>query len=298
MALMRVPPTPPRPTLFRAPRPTDLVERAGGHMVSTAVFVVVFLLLALTPIMPPAAEAISAVKMVMIPEETLELVDPQNSPTMPDENVATFAKTADTPAENPIEPVDESVPIDPIQGVHNWTPATDEDRALVERVLASVADNRDRMERMQVDVAAEVQRRQIETLGEEFAINSDGGQSGIIRTLDVAGFPDTIVRPLLSRYGIEIERRPVSPSDQRGFLNAATLQSGTFTNQMATGVQEVFVISPKAVAMMAGLETQALMKNGHNPRDTRIRKITFGIVKSDEEEFALGVTDIQLERVR
>lgn len=287
--------SPTRSALFRDPRPHDLVERAGGHFVSAAVFTVAFVLLLLTPMMPPPVEALAAVKIVLIPDEPIAVAEPR----LPSENVATHTAQADRPVDVPIEAPEETAPLAPIQGVHNWTPATDEDRALVEKVLASVANNRDRMERKQTDVAAEVQRRSIETLGEEFALNSDGGQSGIIRTLDVAGFPDSIVRPLLARYGIEIERRAVSLGEQRGFLNAASLQSGTFTNQVApSGVHEVFVISPKAVAMMASLENQALMKSGHNPRDTRIRKIVYGIVKDEDDQFALGVTDIQLERIR
>jgi hypothetical protein len=81
-------------------------------------------------------------------------------------------------------------------------------------------------------------------------------------------------------------------------MNAVTTRDAVYTNQAAPGYYETFVLSPKALSMMAAIETKALMDRGFQPRNSRIRKIVFGIIKDENDEFSLGVTDIEVERLR
>jgi hypothetical protein len=148
-------------------------------------------------------------------------------------------------------------------------------------------------------VKADINRLSIESAGREFLLNTDGGKNGVIRTFDFSEFPKEITQPLLARYGISVEYRHVDPSkNTRKFLNSATFDDGTFTNVQKEGFYEVLVFSPKAVALMAGKETAALFARDFEPRNSRIRKVVFGIIKNDQNEYDLGIIDLEVEHLR
>ncbi len=173
----------------------------------------------------------------------------------------------------------------------------EEVRDQIEKELQELKRRQAEQEVARAELQVEVRKLEVEAKGKEFTLDSDGGRQGAIRTLDVAGTPPDVVNRVFSRYHIRIERRqPASPSTP-SFLNAAVTGEGTFRNVPASGVQDVFILTPTAIAMMSALESQALTERGFDPRTTRVREIRFGIVKNRTDEWDLGVTKLVTERI-
>ncbi|MCB2155552.1 hypothetical protein KQI84_11755 [bacterium] len=288
-------------SLFRPSHPDDWVERHAGLVIALAVGIGAWVLLATTPLTISIPEPEIPMKIVLkpaVPEPEPEIAPEELQP-------AEVAATTVTPVEEaplevamlmedtPLEEVDDSP-----RSLVDWAPRTEAERQAFQSMVSKVADARDRLEKRQTDLEGQVDRIAIEAAGREFLLNSDGGREGIIRTLDTSGFPDDIVIPLFARYGITVEYRNVRPQGNRKFLNSATTSEGTFTNVEREGYYEVFVMSTKAVSMMASMETTALMERGYDPIHSRIRKVVFGIIKDEMDEYSLGVTDIEIERIR
>ncbi len=288
---------------YRPPHPADFVEKYGGYLVAAAIGAVAVVCLHVTILSLPALrEAGHELRIRLEPFST-----PSEEEQPEDEGFEEVAATTVNPAEtdefrsdaqegggDPDEAAEKPV------NIESWLPATEEDQRRLDNILAQVRDSVHQVEERATDVKAEINRLSVESIGREFTLNSDGGRRGIIRTIDVEAFPEDLVLRVLGRYGIDIEYRHVTPEQgQRSFLNAATTAEGTFTNAQQEGYYEVFVLSAKAVAMMATLELQALQNQGHDPVKTRIREVTFGIVRDNEfGDYALDVIDLKVEHLR
>ncbi len=303
---MKTASSPYEPAIFRLPQPDDWVENYGGYVVALAVGILAFSYLYATKLhIPRPPEIEPTVRMILRPippkpeeEEKPPEEQKEGAPEV-EENVATFV-----PEEVEEAVPDEPEPAEPVT-IESWVPQTEAERERLNAVIADVQNYRDRLEVKETEIKAEINKRVVESKGREFLLNSDGGKAGVIRTLDVSGFPEDLVVKVFNRYGITIEHRNVRLDEaNRSYLNTATTESGTFTSVQHEGFYEVFVLSPKAVAYMSALETQALTDGGHNPRTTRVRKITFGIVKQEDpnckqcEPYILGVVDMEVERIR
>jgi len=292
-------------TIFQPWRPEDLVERWGGFIVALAVTASATLISAFWALEAPRlVERILPLTITLAPPAPTAVAEPETLQA-PDPAFEETAATTVNPSEAEAFRADASPGsiaegvLDQLAAFRDWRPTTAGDFKALEDLRANMLDHRDRLERDVRDLDAEIMRRSVESHGKEFLLNSDGGRAGIVRTLDLEGFPESTALQVLRRYGIGVEFRHVKPNPaDRRFLTAARTDKGTFANLDAEGYYEVFVLSGKAVALMASLETTALMERGFEPRNTRIKRITFGIVKDRSGELALGVTDLQVEQLR
>lgn len=288
---------------LRAPRPGDLVERCGGLLVSSAIGALAFVLLQITVLsIPRVAETLGELRVRLAPEPEPETVpvEPLSQP-MIEELAATSVNPADIDdVRSDAAEGAEAMLAMAKKGIEGWMPRTDDERRRLEAVVSGVRDLGDIVEVEETDAKAEVNRRAVESAGREFLLNSDGGRSGVVRTIDVSSFPEDLVVRVLARYGISIEFREVEvDGETRSFLNSATTEKGTFTSVRQGGFYQVFVMSPKALSMMSAMELRAMQERGHDPLRTRVRKVVFGIVKDDEfGDYGLGVTELEVERVR
>lgn len=181
--------------------------------------------------------------------------------------------------------------------LRNWAP-TNEEAEQLDQIRNEVAEDRKELNQRATKVREANVRMDVDSAWKDFQLNSDGGLEGAIRLLNVDKFAPEKVQPILDKYGITFERRHTKPSAGRGFLNAASTDRGTFRDVSTEGYYEVLVLSGRAVAYMATLETEALNRRNYDPATTRIRKITFGIVDNGRGELDLGVTDLQVEQIR
>ncbi len=290
--------------VYRPPHPADFVEKYAGYLIATVVGIVGAIFLQLTILQIPIVEiARRELRIRLQPPPALPNEEVQPLEAVFTEVAATSVNPADTEefrsdadkgGGDPAEVADEPV------NLASWLPATEQDRRKLDDILAQVNDSVNAVEQRATEIKAEINRLSVESVGRQFTLNSDGGRRGIIRTIDVEQFPEDLVMRVLARYGITVEFRHVTPDvGQRSFLNAATTAQGTFTSTVREGYYEVFVLSTKAVSMMATMELQALQKRGHDPVKTRIREVTFGIVKDEEYgDYALDVVDLKVERLR
>lgn len=237
-------------------------------------------------------------------EETFPMINPQ----FLQEVVATHVDSQEdgeemlTPTDGDLErmeeePEPEMAQVDPAASLEDWIPSTN-DAAELQIIRSEVAQQSRALERRRHDLQASIQNEQIKSAAREFELTTDGGSEGQIRLLNVEHYPHEKVVPILSRYGITYERRHITPSAGRSFLNAAVTNQGTFTNAPAEGYYEVFVLSSYATSQLAMMEIEALGERGFNPKTSRIRKVVFGIIINRQGEADLGVTDIEIERVR
>lgn len=288
---------------FTEPRPDSVAERHGGLIVAFALSLVVYSWLVMTVFeRPPVADARRDIRIVF--------KQPEPPPPPPERELSAaedteLAATSVNPSEDdpPREALlaeQQAAEADDPQpaSLSEWRPRTAADRDAVASIRERVTRYRERLERSETGIKSEINRMSVESAGREFLLNTDGGRSGIIRTFDYEGFPNNIVVPLLNRYGISIDYRHVEPGQSRQFLNAVELEDGTFTNVAREGFYEVLVFSPKAVAMMAAKEARALRERGHSPVNTRIRKVVFGIIMNDEDEYDIDVVEMEVEQIR
>ncbi len=197
------------------------------------------------------------------------------------------------------EPEPETPELPP--SLEEWKP----DNALKERQLNKlmnrISDQEANLQSQRDGIRAALNRREVETTGREFLFNSDGGKQGVIRLLDVEGFPTDVVKRVYARYGIDVDYRYLRPEDlntKRTYFNKVITNDDSFTTKREAGYYEVFQLSSKAISLLAGLEREAITSQQRDPRNTRVRSVTFGIILNDRNEYALGVTDLQFERLR
>lgn len=238
--------------------------------------------------------------------EPVEIPQPEPEPQI-NEVAATRVEsqedgeTIEDPVEGDIFPANEMVIEEPQTQqppttLADWVPTTEE--AVELRALRELAnEQRERLEAQAKELREDIIRAEVKSAAKDFELNSDGGLDGAIRTLDVEGFPEHVVIPVLKRYGITYERRYTSPAGGRNFLNAAVTEQGTFRNVQKEGYYDVLVLSNKAVAFMTTKEIEALQERGYDPRTTRVRKIVFGIVQM-QDLYDLDVTQLEVEQIR
>lgn len=168
----------------------------------------------------------------------------------------------------------------------------------IERELREVNKRRGEQEVALGYLRSQMLRLETQVQGQRWILNSDGGRTGAIRTLNVEHFPEEIVAQVFARYHIRIQKNatPSTPGEP-SFLNAAVTKDGTYQNVPARGPQDVFILSPTAVHFLSKLETRALQEKGYNPATTRIREIHFGVIKNADNEWDLGVLKIVTERI-
>lgn len=168
----------------------------------------------------------------------------------------------------------------------------------IERELREVNKRRSEQEVALGSLRSQVRRLETQVQGQKWILDSDGGRTGAIRTLNVEHYPEEVVAQVFARYHIRIRKNTVpSTPGEPSFLNAAVTNEGTYQNVPARGPQDVFILSPSAVHFLSMLETRALQEKGFTPATTRVREIHFGIIKNAENNWDLGVIKIVTERV-
>lgn len=181
--------------------------------------------------------------------------------------------------------------------IEDWVPNTDQ-AAELQVIRNQVAQKAEALEQAAKDIRSNLIRNEVQSAARDFILSSDGGMEGAIRLLNIEGFSNDIIQPILERYAITRETRFTQPTGGRGFLNAAVTESGTYRNVDKPGYYEVMVLSPKALNMMTTREIDALNAKGYDPKTSRVRKVVFGIVMNSRGEYDLGVTDLEVESIR
>lgn len=259
----------------------------------------------------------AAATTVKLEREETDPLDDSEEPMLneeiePDSDVQPIQIALASPSKTPLEKLqeqfEEPVPEEPTNTEPELPPSLEEwkpDNAIKERQLNElmnrVSEGEKNLQQKRDSIRAELNRREVETTGREFLFNSDGGREGMIRLLDVEGFPQEVVRRVYARYGIDVEYRYLRPEDlntKRTYFNKVITNDESFTTKREEGYYEVFQLSSKAISLLAGLEREAITSQQRDPRNTRVRSVTFGIVLNDRGEYALGVTDLQFERLR
>lgn len=124
------------------------------------------------------------------------------------------------------------------------------------------------------------------------------GDQGAIRELDMDGHSPQIVSLIMARYDMRIETKRMKGTAQN-FLSSASDSGGKYFGGMSVpeGIYEVWQLSRKAVAKMATLEEDAIIERGMKPEKTRVVRIVYGIVKTSESEYDLGVLHFEAEPI-
>lgn len=191
---------------------------------------------------------------------------------------------------------EQEMPPPPVD-VRDWVPTTDQ-MAELRTLDREVNRQAEALDAAAKEIREMIVRREVSSAARDFELDTDGGLHGAIRMLKLDGFPQEIVEQVLGKYRITFERRHASPSAGRSFLNAAQTEGGTFRNVDREGIYDVLVLSSYAMTFMATKEIEAVQARGYDPATTRVRKIVFGIVMNNENEYDLGVVDLEMERVR
>ncbi len=307
----------PSPT---APEPRRL-ERNAGYLVAVPAVTAVLVILALIRLPLPQEPPPLPMKVVVQLEEPPEpepMVEPEPEPqpveepppmpevvaTRPDsdeqgEEIVDPVKAEEPPATRELvleQPLDEPVPTPP--NIVDWVPNVDEAEQIA-ALREELNQAREQLDAKAREVREFVIKQEVSSAARDFELSSDGGTEGAIRLLNLQDhFPEAIIEQIKARYGIRYDHRYTTPSAGRGFLNAATTEAGSFSNTQRPGYYEVLVLSPKAIHAMSLLEREAMLDKGFEPRRDRVRKVVFGIVMNRQGEYDLGVTDLEIERVR
>ncbi len=125
------------------------------------------------------------------------------------------------------------------------------------------------------------------------------GSVGVIRELDLSGYPDEVRTDVMQRYRLRIVRKYVSGKSRQSFLSsAATDGSDRFfaTPDHPPGIYEVFELSRESVAAMSRLEESELKRRGLPVDRTRVKRVVFGIVETGGT-FDLGVKAFEWEGI-
>jgi hypothetical protein len=180
---------------------------------------------------------------------------------------------------------------------NDWVPNTEQASELASMTREIAAESRSLQQR-QHEMRESIIRMEVTSAAKDFIANSDGGAQGAIRLLNLEGFTTEQVMPVLKRYGFTYERRHITPSAGRSFLNAAVTEKGVYTNQPAEGVYDVLVHSAKSISIMSSREVEALSRAGYDPQRSRVMKVVFGIVRRENGDLDLDVTDLVAEQIR
>lgn len=281
--------------LFRDGHPEDFTERHAGMIVSMALAVALGAVLATVVVAPPRVAARPPQMTIRLQPPAQPLVAPLDEQQLLELAAAASRNPSDTADFNPDAAEGGAQAVSTIE---SWRPSTPADFAALRRLQEGILNEADALEARQSALAIGVMERSVESVGREFLLNSDGGREGVLRFIDVSGFPDDVVRQVCRRYGISVKFDYVTPSAGGSWISGARTSSGEFGAAREPGFYHVFQLSDKSVAMMTAIEVQALTKADCRPGKCRVRQITFGIVMDDEGHYALGVTDLQVEELR
>ncbi len=132
---------------------------------------------------------------------------------------------------------------------------------------------------------------------------SGPGPEGAVRELDLGGYPQAVVDDIMERYKLKVvTRRMKAGQGGQNFLSSASKGSSErFFGGLRTleeGIYEIFQLSRDSVALMSRLEEEALKKEGLEPLKARVVHITFGIVKTEDGKYELGVKSLEAEPVQ
>lgn len=178
-----------------------------------------------------------------------------------------------------------------------WVPNSEQAAELAAMNREIAAESR-ALNESHSELRKSIVRMQVSSAAKDFIANSDGGSAGAIRLLNLEGYTTAEVMPVLQRYGFTYERRHITPSAGRSFLNAAVTDQGVYTNQQAEGVYDVLVHSSKSISIMTTREVEALARKGYDPARSRVIKVVFGIVRRENGQLDLDVTDLTAEQIR
>lgn len=131
------------------------------------------------------------------------------------------------------------------------------------------------------DVARRLSLARIKIEGQKWLDTTEGATEGVMRSMTTLGVPPSAADDVCARYGIRIILAQVDASDVTGgFLNRAETASGTYYNRVGKGQYQVFSFSERALARMVRIEREELEKRGHDPRNTRVLEVEYGIVRT------------------
>lgn len=132
----------------------------------------------------------------------------------------------------------------------------------------------------------------------DYSYTTRGTEKGVVRTLDLKGYPKEIVDDIMKKYNIRIERRFINTKPKEPvFLNSAQTEGNVYLSNEETGrVFEVFILSNEALAKMVILEEEELKKRGYNSDKTMINSVVFGIVRINDE-YDLGIKQFDAQQI-
>ncbi len=143
-----------------------------------------------------------------------------------------------------------------------------------------------------------LEKQGIASKGKEHLMPSDGKSQGVIRTLDLKGFPKSVVAAILAKYHIRITTKYIKNQEGLSYLNQADLgQDEIYYNKKGEGIYEVFELAPFSVMKMTTLEIDEMKKRKLIPHKTRIREVHFGIIKNLNDEFDLGIVRFEYDTI-
>jgi len=178
---------------------------------------------------------------------------------------------------------------------------TEEEMARVEEITAAAREKISETldaERQQQNLAQDIIMRQA---AQQIFYVSSGSSTGIARTLELRNVNRELLKRVLFRNGIEIVYRYVEAgTTNTSPLNAAVTDSGTYTarDNVQPGMYEVIETSDKALANLVRLETEYMQARRLDPAKIRIKKITYGVVRSGASgHWDLGVVEMEYEQL-
>lgn len=285
----------------------EFYERWGGVLVAIAFHVALFSFLLTRYIMPPQPPEEPEVQKISIvlapPQEPTLPAPPSHVPefapaveTSPD--VAETSISTEAPATEP-EPAEEAVSPPPAPATSVQRLLSDEVKRELERDRQELAMMRKDLTKEQTLMHAQIIKESVAAEGRKFKIRTSGSPTGVLRTLELANYPQPIVDKVLQKYGIRIVRKFVQDGqDSRlTYLNTAETREGVFRSQRGMGVYDVFTLTPKAIAKMSQLETEEIIRRGYDINHTRVIEVRFGIVKTGDE-YDLGIIEMKVEELK
>lgn len=131
--------------------------------------------------------------------------------------------------------------------------------------------------------------------------SSSKGPEGAIRELNLEGFSQKITDEIMARYHLKVVTQHIA-GGRRGQTFLSTASRGPTERyfggmSVPEGLYEVFQLNRDTVALMSRLEEEALKKQGLEPLQSRVIRIVFGIVKTGEDQYELGVKSLEAEKV-
>lgn len=182
-----------------------------------------------------------------------------------------------------------------LEGDPEWTP----ERAallaeLKERRVAMEQENALRGQMGSTELSSRLTAARVDVKAQQSLFSSRGAETGAIRELDIHNIPNDQAWEVLGRYGIRMLSGAADSGRDSGasFLNSARTEDGRFVNTQG-GSMKVFRYGERAVARMMQLESDALVREGYDPMQTRVVRVVFGVVPSGTG-YDLGVTKLEV----